>query len=125
MSFGMPELKGGFSSGLDENLGGMSWMQSPMLLADGKLTPMAGDVKRYDDKMFSPTALFGSPSTMHSDVAKSSELLPNIRHSPFADAYKKYRPDSMGGHGSFDSKDDDELGLDDSRRTMSSQGTMS
>jgi hypothetical protein len=71
MSFGMPDLKAGFSSGFEDTaLGGMQWMQSPMIHGDGKLSTTPGVVKRYDEKMFSPTALFGSPAAV--ELHKSS-----------------------------------------------------
>jgi len=83
MSFGMPELRTGFSAGLTEDLmgGGMHWMQSPMMgllhvggavssmqfamgqASGGNIAALGQPIQvaRYDDKMFSPTALFGSP----------------------------------------------------------------
>lgn len=115
MSFGMPELKCGFSSGLDDvALGGMNWMQSPMCgllggVIDNRVGQQnGGDVKRFDDKMFSPTALFGSPMQRLNNQGKNNNammingMMGAIRTSPtFDDGSKKMKHEgSSNGSGS-------------------------
>jgi len=118
MSFGMPEFKTGFTAGLDESaLVGMSWMQSPMVLGGSSDGLGSGShsghdgalVKRYDDKMFSPTALFGSLTPKRSDKESGARARASLTDSP---AEKKPRHESIGGDDSMYSSS--QAGVEDS-----------